>query len=67
MTPQKAMNDFNVAVAVYITCSSCSSPIVNVWSNAEYRPRFCHYCGQALDWSGEDENNTRIKTLPFLR
>lgn len=46
----KAMDGFDFDVAAEICCPSCSSPIVNV------RPRFCHYCGQALDWSDENEN-----------
>lgn len=40
--------DFN------LVCPKCKNRIVNVWSKREYKPNYCHYCGQALDWS---ENN----------
>ena len=33
-----------------LVCPNCAKQIVNVWSKREYKPRFCHYCGQALDW-----------------
>lgn len=46
----KAMDGFDFDVAAELCCPSCSSPIVNVWSKAEYQPRYCHYCGQALKW-----------------
>lgn len=32
------------------SCPLCKRPIVNVWSRADYKPMFCHYCGQKLDW-----------------
>ena len=34
-----------------VACPDCKNPIVNVWNNSEYRPKYCHYCGKALDWS----------------
>lgn len=34
----------------YLGCPNCKKPIANVTSSRVYRPRFCHYCGQALDW-----------------
>lgn len=37
--------DFN------LVCPECKNRIVNVWSKREYKPNYCHYCGQALDWS----------------
>lgn len=40
--------DFN------LVCPECKNRIVNVWNKREYKPNYCHYCGQALDWS---ENN----------
>lgn len=46
----KSMDGFDVDVAAELHCPSCGSPIVNVWSKAEYKPRYCHYCGQALKW-----------------
>nr|DAG75323.1 MAG TPA: LysW biosynthesis protein LysW [Caudoviricetes sp.] len=40
--------DFN------LVCPECKNRIVNVWSKREYKPNYCHYCGQALDWSGNN-------------
>lgn len=40
-----------------LVCPECKQPIVNVWNETEYKPNFCHYCGQKLDWS--DENDKR--------
>lgn len=34
-----------------LSCPKCRKPIVNVWNIAKYEPNYCHYCGQALDWS----------------
>lgn len=48
--PKKPLNqkcgifDFN------LICPECKNRIVNVWSKREYKPNYCHYCGQALDW-----------------
>ena len=36
-----------------LSCPNCRKPIVNVWNIAKYEPNYCHYCGQALDWSEE--------------
>lgn len=47
----KAMDGFSAEVASHLVCPNCDKPIVNVWSKAEYKPRYCHYCGQNLDWS----------------
>ena len=33
------------------SCPCCKQPIVNVWNKRDYKPLYCHYCGQALDWS----------------
>ena len=48
---EKAQEGFDFEIAHCLVCSYCNASIVNVWSKAEYRPKFCHYCGQALDWS----------------
>lgn len=37
-----------------LSCPNCRKPIVNVWNIAKYEPNYCHYCGQALDWSGAE-------------
>ena len=34
-----------------LVCPECKNSIVNVWSKVEYKPNYCHYCGQALDWN----------------
>ena len=34
-----------------LSCPKCRKPIANVWNIAKYEPNYCHYCGQALDWS----------------
>lgn len=36
-------------------CPNCKKLIINVWSTATYMPRYCHYCGQALDWGKDNE------------
>lgn len=41
-------------MAKHLVCPACHSPIVNVWSTKTYKPRYCHYCGQALKWKEED-------------
>lgn len=38
-----------------LSCPNCRKPIVNVWNIAKYEPNYCHYCGQALDWSEIDD------------
>ena len=54
-TPKKpileAMRGFSDEIASHLVCPVCKMPIVNVWSRKEYRPRYCHVCGQRLDWS----------------
>ncbi len=37
-----------------LSCPMCNKPITNVWSRAEYKPKFCHYCGQRLKWYTEE-------------
>ena len=44
------INDFSDDMA--INCPCCKQPIVNVWNKRDYKPLYCHYCGQALDWGG---------------
>lgn len=34
-----------------LCCYNCEQPIINVWSKKDYKPRYCHCCGQKLDWS----------------
>lgn len=42
--------DFDIDVSSHLCCPQCKQPIVNVWSNIEYKPKYCHYCGQGLEW-----------------
>lgn len=37
-----------------LSCPNCRNPIVNVWNRSEYKPNYCHYCGQKLDWSNSE-------------
>lgn len=46
-------------VASNLVCPNCLKPIVNVWSNLEYKPNYCHFCGQKFDWS--DVSDTKPK------
>ena len=45
--PMAQSDDFGDSTLV---CPSCEKPITNVWGSSEYKPKYCHYCGQALDW-----------------
>ena len=33
-----------------LSCPNCKLPIVNVWNKISYKPKYCHFCGQALEW-----------------
>lgn len=46
-----------------LSCPNCRKPIVNVWNIAKYEPNYCHYCGQALDWSDEKLKMTVVSTV----
>ena len=48
--PKKAVVAYNEMSDMYLVCPDCAKPIINVWSDAAYMPKYCHYCGQALDW-----------------
>lgn len=36
-------------------CPSCENEVAmiweSVWQKGRYKQKYCHYCGQALDWS----------------
>lgn len=34
-----------------LVCPECEQPIARYFNKKEYKPRYCHNCGQALDWS----------------
>lgn len=50
----RAMEGFRLYEASVQVCPCCKELIINVWTRAEYQPNYCHYCGQALDWSDSD-------------
>lgn len=52
--PKKPLKQEFYFLDFRLVCPECKKSIVNVWNKAEYKPNYCHYCGQALDWS---ENN----------
>lgn len=38
-------------------CPNCGKKVVSDIVNYKYKEyRYCYYCGQAIDWSDEDEN-----------
>lgn len=50
-TAKHSDNIFTGMDGTCLVCPSCEKRIINVWNRAEYKPNYCHYCGQALDWS----------------
>lgn len=36
---------------VRLVCPECKQPVAQYSKKKEYKPRYCHNCGQALDWS----------------
>lgn len=50
--PYLKQDDFGDGV---MSCPTCKKSIVNVWSRKKYKPNYCHYCGQKLDWEVKDE------------
>lgn len=48
------LQGYDFTMAAELACPTCNQPIVNVWSSQKYKPRYCHYCGQALDWSNTE-------------
>lgn len=57
-TPKKPImkptQGIDAEAASVLSCPTCGNSIVNVWNRADYKPNYCHYCGQALDWSDEE-------------
>lgn len=58
-TPKKPvllpLEGFSAEDASVLSCPCCKESITNVWSRAEYKPQYCHFCGQRLDWSDKNE------------
>lgn len=50
-TAKHSDNIFTGMDGTCLVCPSCEKRIINVWNRAEYKPNYCHYCGQAIDWS----------------
>lgn len=59
-TPKKpkmiADKGYDGDVSSHLCCQTCAQPIMNVWSKREYKPQFCHYCGQAIDWLSDSND-----------
>ena len=47
----KPMNGFDYEV---VACPNCGHSVINYW-NKNINPPHCMMCGQALDWSGEND------------
>jgi len=50
----KAVKGFDEEVSSHLVCPNCGQPIVHVWRTEDYKPNYCHYCGQALKWSEKE-------------
>ncbi len=50
----KAIHGFECEVASQLCCPSCGKSVINYWNRA-INPPHCMMCGQALDWSEENE------------
>lgn len=42
---------FEADESSHLCCPGCKMPIINVWSKRDYKPRYCHNCGQKLNWN----------------
>lgn len=38
-----------------LCCPSCKNPIANVWNKRDYKPLFCHCCGQRFKWNDDEK------------
>lgn len=54
-TPKKGVWKYDCIRDGVLCCPNCNKVITNVWSKLDYEPKYCHCCGQALDWSKDDE------------
>lgn len=34
-----------------LVCPECEQPIARLFNKREYKPKYCHNCGQRIDWS----------------
>ena len=55
LLPKKPLKQEDNFFDFYLVCPECKNRIVNVWNKREYKPNYCHYCGQALDWSESND------------
>ena len=51
----KAISGFGHEAASQLCCPSCWKSVINYWNRA-INPPHCMICGQALDWSDENES-----------
>lgn len=50
--PKPPIDGHDLLANVITCCPNCKQPIVNVWNKSDYKPKYCHFCGQALAWEG---------------
>ena len=56
-TPKKPINRINYRTDINAYyCPNCNGFICNYYDKDNERDDYCCNCGQALDWSDEDEN-----------
>lgn len=48
-TPKEGVWEYDNFGDGTLCCPNCKKPIVNVWSKTDYKPNYCHYCGQRLE------------------
>lgn len=55
-TPKKGVwQYYNNFGDMGLCCPNCKALIRKVFSTYEYKPNYCDNCGQALEWSDENE------------
>lgn len=63
LIPRKPKNIFTYFAYIHtldtkcdmLCCPVCNNPLTSTWNKLEHIPRFCYNCGQAIDWSKENE------------
>lgn len=56
--PLKTITSLDARNDEYEACPVCGKPLTEIWKFDEYKPKYCHNCGQRIDWS--DENGRKI-------
>ena len=49
-TPKKGILKYDDFGDGTLCCPNCKNPIINVWNKRNYKPKYCHCCGQRIDW-----------------